>query len=100
MQAQQSDYKSILNVNYYPESERVADKYINERCVLDLYLPEDVKRFPTVVWFHGGGLTGGNKTIPENAGMIPTRDGKAASPGPAALTGRRRRTIGRSEPER
>jgi len=65
MQAQQADYKSILNVNYYPESERVADEYINERCVLDLYYPKNVKGFPTVVWFHGGGLTGGNKTIPE-----------------------------------
>ena len=65
MQAQQADYKSILNVNYYPESERVADKYINERCVLDLYHPENAQGFPTVVWFHGGGLTGGNKSIPE-----------------------------------
>ena len=65
VQAQQTDYKSILNVNYYPESERVADDYINERCVLDLYYPEAIEEFPTVVWFHGGGLTGGNKTIPE-----------------------------------
>jgi acetyl esterase/lipase len=64
-QAQQTSYTSILNVNYYPESERVADKYISERCVLDLYHPEDVQGFPTVVWFHGGGLTGGNKFIPE-----------------------------------
>jgi len=32
-----------------------------ERCVLDLYLPEGVagKPFPTLVWFHGGGLTEG-----------------------------------------
>ena len=65
VQARQTDYKSILNVNYYPESERVADDYINERCVLDLYYPEAIEEFPTVVWFHGGGLTGGNKTIPE-----------------------------------
>jgi len=64
-QAQQTDYTSILNVNYYPKSERDADEYISERCVFDLYHPEDVQGFPTVVWFHGGGLTGGNKFIPE-----------------------------------
>jgi acetyl esterase/lipase len=29
-----------------------------ERCVLDLYLPEG-KDFPTLVWFHGGGLIEG-----------------------------------------
>ncbi len=30
-----------------------------------MYYPKDKKDFPTVVWFHGGGLTGGNKHIPE-----------------------------------
>lgn len=34
--------------------------YERERCKLDLYLPED-EGFPVVVWFHGGGLTGGEK---------------------------------------
>ncbi|MGB7327457.1 MAG: alpha/beta hydrolase [Rubripirellula sp.] len=47
--------------------------YINEdgnsdlakkRCRLDVYYPSDKKDFPTIVWFHGGGLTGGNKSIP------------------------------------
>lgn len=36
-----------------------------ERCKLDLYYPENAKDFPTVVWFHGGGLSGGSKFIPE-----------------------------------
>lgn len=35
--------------------------YEKERCKLDLYLPTQVKNFPVVVWFHGGGLTGGQK---------------------------------------
>lgn len=35
--------------------------YEKERCKLDLYLPGDKKGFPTLVWFHGGGLTGGSK---------------------------------------
>jgi len=35
------------------------------RCKLDIYYPENVDNFITVVWFHGGGLTGGEKSIPE-----------------------------------
>ncbi|MCK4990938.1 MAG: carboxylesterase family protein, partial [Bacteroidales bacterium] len=49
-QAQQTDYTSILNVNYYPESERVADEYISERCVLDLYHPENAQGSAAVAW--------------------------------------------------
>jgi len=64
-QAQQSDYSTLENINYYPDSEGVADEYISERCVLDIYYPLEKEGFPTVVWFHGGGLTGGNKYIPE-----------------------------------
>jgi acetyl esterase/lipase len=36
-------------------------QYERERCKLDLYLPKEKKNFPVVVWFHGGGLTGGQK---------------------------------------
>ena len=32
---------------------------------LDLYCPKGAKDFSTIVWFHGGGLTGGNKEIPK-----------------------------------
>jgi len=64
-QARQNDYTTLENINYYPESESVADEYIRERCVLDIYYPVEKEGFPTVVWFHGGGLTGGNKFIPE-----------------------------------
>lgn len=41
-----------------------GDEYALERCKLDLYYPEGQKDFVTVVWFHGGGLTGGSKSIP------------------------------------
>ena len=41
-----------------------AGEYAAERCVLDFYYPADIKGFPTVVWFHGGGLEGGQKEIP------------------------------------
>ncbi|MCR9296410.1 MAG: alpha/beta hydrolase [bacterium] len=42
-----------------------SDDYIRERCRLDLYLPQDVQNFSTVVWFHGGGLKGGQKRVPD-----------------------------------
>ncbi len=38
-----------------------ADEYERSRCVLDVYLPAASHAFATLVWFHGGGLTGGNK---------------------------------------
>lgn len=41
------------------------DAYVNEMCVLDFHYPTNVKDFPTVVWFHGGGLTGGKRALPE-----------------------------------
>jgi acetyl esterase/lipase len=36
-------------------------EYERERARLDLYLPDGASEFPTIVWFHGGGLTGGDK---------------------------------------
>jgi acetyl esterase/lipase len=62
---QESAYSTQLDIPYYPESVHAADEYVAERCVLDVYFPEFKEDFPTVVWFHGGGLTGGNKQIPE-----------------------------------
>jgi len=40
------------------------DEYIEERCRLDIYYPTKIKDFATVVWFHGGGLSGGQKFVP------------------------------------
>ena len=34
-----------------------------ERCRLDVKWPKGETNFPTVVWFHGGGLTGGGKNF-------------------------------------
>ena len=41
-----------------------GDSYRMSRCKLDLKLPV-ATGFPTVVWFHGGGLTCGGKHFPE-----------------------------------
>jgi acetyl esterase/lipase len=35
--------------------------YEQQRCKLDLYLPAHSQGFPTVIFFHGGNLTGGDK---------------------------------------
>jgi acetyl esterase/lipase len=34
------------------------------RCVLDIYYPDELDDFATIIWFHGGGLRGGEKEIP------------------------------------
>lgn len=63
--AQESQYEIRQNIHYYSESMNQSDPYINERCVLDVYYPKNVKNYATVVWFHGGGLTSGKKSIPK-----------------------------------
>lgn len=62
--AQEIEYQTKLNIPYHAESIQNSDEYIKERCVLDVYYPSNLTNFPTIVWFHGGGLTGGQKEIP------------------------------------
>ena len=54
----------IDDIFYYPDSTVVADSYIKSQCRLDIYYPKNVKNFATIVWFHGGGITGGRREIP------------------------------------
>jgi acetyl esterase/lipase len=63
--ANDSKYGLQENLPYYDEATTASDAYIQERCVLDIYTPKDKTSFATVVWFHGGGLKAGNKSIPE-----------------------------------
>ena len=63
--AQKLEYETKSNIQYYNTTINKSDAYINERCVLDIYYPKNTKDFATIVWFHGGGLTGGSKEIPE-----------------------------------
>lgn len=55
------DYKQINDIRYTVKT----DDYARERLKLDVYYPEGLKDCPVVVWFHGGGLVGGNKEIPD-----------------------------------
>ena len=59
----QENYTNLKNIPYYETNS--TDIYKNEKCLLDIYYPKNIKNFATIVWFHGGGLTAGNKEIPE-----------------------------------
>lgn len=61
-QTPQQNYKTDTNILYRTAGD--IDEYMQQRCRLDIYYPTTVKAFPTVVWFHGGGLTGGERFIP------------------------------------
>lgn len=63
--AQNDEYTLQENLSYYDKASASKDAYIAERCKLDLYHTTKEKGFATIVWFHGGGLTGGQKSIPE-----------------------------------
>ena len=56
-------YRIVSDV-LYRTGEDLTD-YMKERCRLDVYYPTDVKEFSTVVWFHGGGLKAGNRSVPK-----------------------------------
>ena len=57
---QKTSYTIEENIIY-----QKGDEYMNERCVLDIYFPDSKEGTPTLIYFHGGGLKGGNKYIPE-----------------------------------
>jgi acetyl esterase/lipase len=57
-------YETVKNISYY-DSYNQNDTYLATQCTLDLYYPKGLKNFATIVWFHGGGLTGGSKEIPK-----------------------------------
>lgn len=63
--SQQIDYELKQNIHYYNDSINQSNTYINERCILDIYYPKNIKNFATIVWIHGGGLTSWQKEIPE-----------------------------------
>lgn len=60
-----STYALKENIQYRDGSVEALTDYMKERCELDIYYPEGVEDFATVVWFHGGGLKAGNRFVPE-----------------------------------
>ena len=63
--AQQQEYVTEKNIHYYPDSVNNKNSYTASQCTLDLYYPKGKKNYSTIVWFHGGNITGGSKEIPK-----------------------------------
>lgn len=61
----QVSYATELNLPYYEgEAAEKADDYQRSQCRLDVYYPDNRPGFATVIWLHGGGLTGGKRSWP------------------------------------
>jgi len=63
-QSATAGYKTETDLLYRNDPAEALTDYMKERCRLDLYYPTEQAGFATVVWFHGGGLSAGNKSIP------------------------------------
>ena len=64
-----AQYQQVNDISYTEST----DAYAKERCKLDVYYPTDRQNAPVVVWFHGGGIEGGNKHIDQelkNSGLV------------------------------
>lgn len=60
----QETYTTVKNIGYVAAND--PSVYRKERCKLDVYYPQTKKGFKTIVWFHGGGLEGGDVTFATN----------------------------------
>jgi len=56
------EHKTERGISY---REQPADDAQRERCLLDIHHPVGRDGFATVVWFHGGGLTKGERQLPK-----------------------------------
>lgn len=59
-------YATESDLFYYEgtAAEKAGD-YQRTQCRLDLYYPTNRPGYPTVIWLHGGGLTGGQRGFPQ-----------------------------------
>ena len=64
-----AQYNQVNDIPY----REAAEGYAQERCKLDVYYPTNETDAPVVVWFHGGGIEGGEKHIDpqlKNSGLV------------------------------
>jgi len=80
---QETTYETKKDIPYYRDAINALDAYTKEICVLDIYYPKNTTNFATIIWFHGGGLTAGEKEIPKellNKGIAIVGVGYRLSP--------------------
>ena len=80
---EKNNYKTETSIHYYDTDIMKGNAYMQQMCVVDFHYPTDIDNFATIVWFHGGGLTGGNREIPEylkNKGVAVVSVGYRLSP--------------------
>ncbi len=61
--ASKSAHRISKDILYRSDDGTLTDS-MQERCRLDIKSPTEGKGHPVVVWFHGGGLTGGTRSFP------------------------------------
>lgn len=79
---QEKTYQTRKDIRY--RTEEKGDTELFRECVLDVYYPVDGENLKTVIWFHGGGLTGGQRDLPQelcNQGIIIVPVDYRLSPG-------------------
>lgn len=58
-------YETRKDISYHEGAALEAeDAYQKEICKLDVRAPAGGKDLPTIIWFHGGGFTGGSRNFP------------------------------------
>lgn len=60
----ETKYALDRDIAYLPKGGQPVSEYADKMCRLDLYRPEGLKAFPTVVFYHGGGLKAGKRSVP------------------------------------
>src|SRR5690606_39530008 len=59
--AQEVHYKTAENISYV---DYTVSNYAMQQCLLDIHYPTSGEEVRIVLWFHGGGLTSGQKEMP------------------------------------
>jgi len=57
-----TSFREEFDISYYPDTTGHSE-HQRQRCRLDLRCPQKTG-FPSMVWFHGGGFTGEEKSFP------------------------------------
>ncbi|MFD0991176.1 alpha/beta hydrolase [Mariniflexile jejuense] len=73
MMSQSVKYKQDSAISYLTVEKGIISDYQKEKCLLDIYYPKNKAKAPVIIWFHGGGLTAGERSIPsqlKNKGCV------------------------------